>query len=189
MGAGIGAKAWSSEEREAEGKDADTLLVLKYQHDFTEEGGQLRCASCRRYAFTEATKAQLRSSPCDKWESRLDIAGGAMGHILRVTDSRLYFCSVCGAYGDSSLKGLVKPCLGRGARAKTALDAIEKGIHPRTGLCVLGTSRWVKDVSESVDAGALLARRGEALTVWPSETGREFVPVGVGAASCCSVRQ
>ena len=107
--------------------------------------GMWECDACKRHSSFKAAESTQRSfakSPClgRLVERARDIAtitsavdGFGRGHVLMQT-AAVTWCRVCGAYGESRIRNLRKPCDGPAGGAKESqLRRLLAGIHPVSG--------------------------------------------------------
>ena len=111
------------------------------------EGGWT-CTACRKKSLTWSRLAPqvCTGNPADTWTLKAKEAapsglGSSNKHHIVVSDP-LFWCTTCGAYGETAPKMLISPCNGRhtGRRKKYGmreqLRCLRAGVHPKTLLSI-----------------------------------------------------
>jgi hypothetical protein len=110
-------------------------------HNLRYEVGCWSCTRCkaRTKQYSKLAPKICPGSAALRWAEKAQIlaAGGSGGSHSRVLSGELMWCTRCGAYANSSAKGLSKPCPGR-FQGKVRgglpgqLKVLQSGRHPTT---------------------------------------------------------
>ena len=163
------------------------------RHWLFKIGGRTRCAFCPQYADTAATLRRLRCTPCrGSVEDRVTGLGHTLARSCDIVGGRagVLWCVRCGAYAETSARGLAKVCTGVPTRAGDRnIRLLRAGWHPRQMRRLHAPSKveeeplgWQEGPSEAQGEGAedVAGEGGSGGGVVGQEVGIEEEREGVG---------